>query len=462
MRCSQSGSRMLGWSRRRWVGVSMPRRLPVFYGWVIVVVAFVTMGLGVNARTAFSLLFPPILDEFGWERGTTAGAFSFGFFVSACLSPFVGRLMDRRGPRVVIEMGVGLLATGLLLALLVRQPWHLYVTLGVLVGGGANCLGYTGQSLFLPNWFVRRRGLAMSVAFSGVGVGAILVLPWLQALIGRAGWRAACWALGLLVLALLAPLNLLLRQRPEDLGLAPDGDHAVPTSTASGSTANIVDAAWVAVDWTLGRALRTARFWCIAVGYFCGLFAWYAVQVHQTKYLVEIGFSVTQAAWALGGVSLAGIPGQVVLGHVSDRIGREWVWTVGSLGFALCYLALLALRHTPTSTLLYLMVISQGLLGYGLTSVIGAIPAEIFQGPHYGTIFGTLMLAAIMGGAVGPWVTGALHDATGSYTLAFWIAIGCSALSAGAIWLAGSRQVRAVAGHVHPRRHHPRAQEGSL
>jgi MFS family permease len=138
---------------------SILRRLPVFYGWVIVVVARVTMGLGVNAHTAFSLLFPPILDEFGWERGTTAGAFSFGFFVSAWFSPFVGRLMDRRGPRVVIEMGVGLITTGLLLAPLVRQPWHLYVTLGVLVGGGANCLGYTGQSLFLPNWFVRRRGL---------------------------------------------------------------------------------------------------------------------------------------------------------------------------------------------------------------------------------------------------------------------------------------------------------------
>jgi sugar phosphate permease len=176
----------------------------------------------------------------------------------------------------------------------------------VLVGGGANCLGYTGQSLFLPNWFVRRRGLAMSVAFSGVGVGSMLVLPWVQAMIGRVGWRAACETLGLLVLALLAPLNLLLQQRPEDLGLEPDGDRSVRTSAASGPTANVVDAAWVAVDWTLSRAMRTARFWWIAAGYWCGLFAWYAVQVHQTKYLVEIGVSAPHAAWALGSVSLAG------------------------------------------------------------------------------------------------------------------------------------------------------------
>ena len=426
----------------------MTPRLPFFYGWVIVAVAFVTMALGVNARTAFSLLFPPILDEFGWERGVTAGAFSFGFLVSAVLSPSLGRLMDRRGPRFVMEMGVGLMAAGLLLAPLVSRPWHLYATLGVLVGGGSVCVSYTGQALYLPNWFVRRRGLAMSVAFSGVGVGSILLLPWLQTLIGRAGWRSACWAMAVLVLVLLVPLNLLLARRPEDLGLEPDGDRSSRDAAAARRAANVVDPAWAAIDWTLARALRTARFWWIAVGFLSGLYAWYAVQVHQTKYLVEIGFSASHAAWALGFVSLAGIPGQIALGHLSDRIGREWVWAVGNLGFVVCYLALLALGQAPTPPLLWVMVVSQGMLGYGLTSVIGAIPAEIFEGRHYGSIFGMLMLAAIGGGAAGPFVTGALHDVTGSYTLAWWLAIGCSVLSGVAIWLAAPRRVRVVAGRV--------------
>jgi MFS family permease len=422
-------------------------RLPLFYGWIIVAVVFVTMGVGVNARTAFSLLFPPILAEFGWERGVTAGAFSFGFLVSAALSPSLGRLMDRRGPRVVIELGVLLIGTGLLLATQVTQPWHLYATLGVMVGGGSVCLGYTGQSLFLPDWFVRRRGLAMSLAFSGVGVGSMILLPWVQALIGRSGWRAACWALGLLVLLLLVPLNLLLRRRPQDMGLEPDGDRATAGATTA-RPSNVVDAAWAAVDWTLARATRTARFWWIAIGYFLGLFAWYAVQVHQTKYLIEIGFTPRDAAWALGFVSLAGIPGQIALGWLSDRVGREWVWTVGSLGFAICYATLLLLAASPTMPLLYVMVIAQGMLGYGLTSVVGAIPAEIFQGRHYGSIFGTLMLSSIAGGAVGPWLTGVLYDRTGSYTLPFWIAIGCCVVSAVTIWLAAPRKVRAVAGRL--------------
>src|SRR5215471_18350732 len=162
-------------------------RPPFFYGWVLVAVAFVTMAVGVNARTAFSLLFPAILAEFGWDRAVTAGAFSFGFLVSAVVTPFVGRLMDLRGPRIVVELGVLTMGAGLILASLVSEPWQLYLTLGALVGGGVNCLAYTGQSIYLTNWFVRRRGLALSIAFSGVGIGLITVLPWLGWLIDAEG-----------------------------------------------------------------------------------------------------------------------------------------------------------------------------------------------------------------------------------------------------------------------------------
>src|SRR5688500_6326225 len=133
--------------------ITNPMRLPFFYGWLIVAVTFVTMAIGVNARTAFSLFFPPIISEFGWERGVTAGAFSFGFVVSGAVSPLIGRMMDRFGPRGVMELGVALMGGGLLLAPLTTQPWHLYLTIGVMVGAGSVCLGYSGQSLFLPNWF---------------------------------------------------------------------------------------------------------------------------------------------------------------------------------------------------------------------------------------------------------------------------------------------------------------------
>ena len=250
------------------------------------------------------------------------------------------------------------------------------------------------------------------------------------------------------MLVVLAPINLLLRQRPEDLGLQPDGD-AAPAGGPITQPTNVVNPAWAAVDWTLGRAVRTAPFWWIALAYFSALYVWYAVQVHQTKYLTEIGFSSTTAAWALGLVSLIGIPGQILLGHISDRIGREWVWSISTIGFAICFAALILLEHHPTPLLLYIMVGAQGGLGYGLTSIFGAMVAEIYQGKQFGTIFGTLMLAAIIGGALGPWATGALYDAQGSYATAFWICIGLSVLAVVAIWLAAPRKVRVVAGQVH-------------
>jgi MFS family permease len=434
-------------------------RLPFYYGWIIVAVAFVAMAMGVNARTAFSLLLPPILSEFGWDRSVTAGAFSFGFLVSAFGSPLLGRLMDLKGPKLVAQIGIVSVVVGLYLATLAHQPWHLYLSLGVLIGVGSVCLGYSGQSLYLPNWFVQRRGLAMGLAFSGVGIGSIILLPWMQRLMDAQGWRHACTMLAITVLALGLPLTFLLRKQPQDLGLLPDGVNPTPLPTealaaeascvnASKPHSNIVDAQWAAIDWTLARAMRTSRFWWLAAGYFCTMYAWYAVQVHQTKYLVEVGFSATEAAWALGAVSLAGIPGQIALGHLSDRIGREFVWVLSNLGFIATYLALLALGKGPSTVLLYLMILAQGLIGYGITAVFGAIPSEIFEGKHYGSIFGVLMLIAISGGACGPWLTGALFDYTGNYIAAYWVALACSAFACITIYFASPGKVRAVAGRI--------------
>ena len=422
----------------------LARALPFYYGWVIVAVVFVTMAIGVNARTAFSLVLPQLLDEFGWDRGVTAGAFSAGFMVSAVLTPLMGRMMDRRGPVLVMEIGVLASASGLLLATLATAPWHIYATLGVLVGAGSVCHGYTGQSLFLPGWFARRRGFATSVAFAGVGIGSILLLPAMQMGIEAVGWRRACVMLAIAMVVICAPINVLLRRRPQDLGLLPDGDTTPSAGAAPLRQIRVVDPAWVAVNWTLARAMRTARFWLLAVGFFGALYAWYAVQVHQTKYLVDVGFGARQAAWALGVVSLAGIPGQIALGVLSDRIGREAVWVIGCAGFALTYLALLALPLWPTPWLFWAMVIVQGGLGYGVTSVLGSVVVEIFEGPNFGAIFGAIMLAGLMGGAAGPFLTGWLHDLTGTYVAAFWLGIAASLMAAVAVTLAAPRRVRSV------------------
>ena len=417
-------------------------RLPFYYGWVVVAVAFVTMGIGVNIRTAFSLLFPPILDEFGWTRSETAATFSIGFLASTLITPLLGGAMDRLGPRWVVPFGAAIVSVGLVLATFTTQPWHLFITLGLLVVGGTVIFSYIGHSMFLPLWFVRRRGLAVGIAFSGVGVGSILLFPWFQHIIDTAGWRQSCWVMAALMMLVVFPLNLLLqRHRPEDLGLRPDGDDpAGNPAEGDGGMGRASEKPSREVNWTLRQALGSPAFWWIAVGYFCGLVIWYMVQVHQTKYLLDLGIGTEVAAYALGLVGLTGSIGLIGLGYISDRLGRELAWTVASLGFAGCYAVLLVMGLYPSPWLMYLMVVLQGLLGYGLASAFAVIPSEIFQGRSVAKIFGVLSIAASLGAAFGPWLGGALRDQTGSYAPAFWIAIVLSQVSLACIWMAAPRK----------------------
>ncbi len=428
-------------------------RLPFYYGWVVITIAFVSIAIGVNVRTAFSLLFPPILAEFGWDRGTTAAAFSFGFFANAFLNPLMGVVFDRFGPRVTLPIGCVLISAGMGLAPFATEPWHLFATLGVLVVSGGISVTYLGHSMFLANWFVQMRGLAIGIAYSGVGVGAIILFPWIQDIIDEQGWRHACWTMALLTLLLVAPLNAVLQRRhPFDLGLAPDGDPESLVTDRPTHAGTVVNAAWAEKDWRLSEALRTARFWWLSLAMSGGLFTWYVVQVHQTKYLGEVGFSSDFAALALGLAGLAGIAGQIGIGHFSDRFGREIGWTASMLGFFSCYALLVLLEARPEVWLVYLMICAQG-LGYGVATLYSAVPADIFQGRHYGRIVGSLSVSASLGAGAGPYLAGAIYDIDGSYEIGFWLGGIAALVSTLALWLASPRKIRLVAGqskHARP------------
>ena len=428
-------------------GPSLAARLPIYYGWVVVGTAFVTMSVGVSARTSFSLLFPPILDEFGWERGVTAAAFSMGFAASVMLVPVLGFVVTRFGPRVMIPAGATITAAGLVCATTATTPVEFYLTLGVMTVSFAVSMSYAGHSMFLPNWFVRRRGLATGIAFSGVGVGAIIILPWLQGVIASEGWRQACLSLAVLLVAVIVPLNILAQRRdPASLGLEPDGDNRRPGRSPAARPETVVDRRWAATDWTLARAVGTARFWWVTIGYFAGLFTWYSVQVHQTKYLLDVGFAPDFAALALGLVGFCGIFGQIGVGGLSDRIGREWGWTIALSGFALCYVLLIALPTLPSSVLVYAIVACQGLFGYGLGALYAAIAADIYSGPRFAVVFGFISVGGNLGAGAGPWLTGVIFDRAGTYAPAFALCVALALVSIFCIWMAAPRKVRLAAG----------------
>jgi len=426
---------------------------PFFYGWIVVAIAFVTMAIGVNARTSFSLLFPAILDEFGWSRGTIAATFSIGFIFSTMLTPFIGIMMDKVGPRVVLPLGGLLASIGLVFATYSSEPWHFFITLGVLVVGGSVFMSYFGHTLFVPNWFDRRRGFAMGVAFAGAGVGAMLLFPWMQYAIQTNGWRYACIVVAVIILAVLVPLNIFFqRNRPRDLGLEVDGgkitDDGVGKIRQQNLESRIVDKVWVETEWTVVRAMRTPRFWWLVIAFALALYAWYAVQVHQTRYLIDVGITPKGAAFALGLVGVTGVLGQIGVGALSDRIGRELAWTIALLGFVLTYACLFLLRIYPFEWLMFVMVGCQGFLGYGLASIFGSVPAELFSGKNYGKIFGFIGAVSNTGAAIGPWATGVFFDIDGDYTIAFSVAMVLCLLSIVSMWMASPGKVILVTGQA--------------
>ena len=324
---------------------------------------------------------------------------------------------------------------------------HLYVTLGLLVGAGANLLSFTAQSLYLPNWFIRRRSLAISIAFSGAGVGAIVLLPWIQVVIERDGWRASCWIMGLMVLLVLGPLNLLSANGPR---ICPCGQmgHPEPRWRRRPGTRRT----WSIrpghrVDWTLRRAMRTGRFWWIALAFFSGLFAWYAVQVHQTKYLIEVGSIRCWQAGLWGLSALSPFPAKS-----ARRTVRPYRPRVGVVDRMRWFRHMLLRADRPRNSAIACPALPDGgfpgvpRLRFAIRH--GPIVAEIFEGPHFGSIFGTIAVALISGGAAGPWVTGIIFDLAGSYRPSFLLGIGLCALSAAAIWIAAPRKVRVVPGRI--------------
>jgi MFS family permease len=430
----------------------LPRRrkkAPFFYGWVVIAVAFVTMAVSISARTTFSLLYPELLTEFGWSLSVTAGAYSLGFIVSMATLPFFGILMEKAGPRFVIPLGALLTAGGFVLLTVINDVVGLYIAMGVLIVNGSMATSYVVHSMFLPNWFVRNRGLTIGIAFSGVGAGALILLPLFQYIIDLNGWRTACIYMAILVVIILLPLNIFFqRLTPESMGLLPDGeDQPNDHGNAQQTTGNelILDHAWANTDWTVGRAVCTIRFWAMFTAMFCGLFIWYGIQTHQTKFLIDKGFDPSFAAAALGFTAFCGIFGQIGIGALSDRIGRELSWTISLAGFGAASVLMVLVGKSPSTELVYLAMAVQGLLGYGMSALFGAIVAEVFAGKRSASILALMGLGGNLGGGAGPFVLGAIHDAYGNYEIGFWLCWALSILSILCIWIVGPSRIRMLA-----------------
>lgn len=423
-------------------------RTKFFYGWVIVGVSFLTIAATYATRYSFTIFYVAMLKDLGWSRASLAGAFSLAMLIYGIFSPFIGGLMDRFGPRRLFPLAALMLALGMVASGYIRAPWHFYLTYGVLITLGLNGLGAVPHAPIISNWFILKRGLASGIIMVGYGVG-IVFAPLIQQMISRWGWRGTFPIFGLIVASLIIPLTVIFqRLHPQEKGLRPDGLEQEDLERlkkvyGTGADVSSIDPVWTSQDWTVRKAVRTVRFWGLMLaninfGFFMG-----TILVHQAPFIVDAGFSGMFAATILGLTGLVNAGGNLLWGTLSDRIGREWTYTMACGCAFFSMILLILVKGTSNPWLLYGHGILFG-LGYALASLWQGIAGDLFQGKQYGAIFGLMTVGFGVGNFLGPWLGGYLFDTRGTYAIALILCLVATVLSSFFIWVAGPRQVRLV------------------
>jgi MFS family permease len=413
------------------------RKARLYYGWIVVAIGFVTMMLTMGIFFSSGVLFAAIIADHGWSRASASLPFSLALISYAGTAWLAGRLFDRYGPRRLFPLGAICLGFGLIASTHMHASWQLCLSWGLLVAQGFNLAGFAPHLALAALWFNRRRGIATGVILSGASVGALVIVPTAQYLVNAYGWRVGYTLLGIAAMVCLVPLNAIWQyHQPADLGLYPDGAAVPPATTHTRSSGSSV------VPWTLWRALGTKRFWLLFV-LVCGL-GWSSniISVHQIAHMINNGVPSMVAASIIGMMSLLRAASSTVCGGLSDRFGREVIFSLGTFLCCLGLILLVLLRQPVPVWLLYGYALAFGVGNGVFASAYAAATADMFFGPYLGTILGVLELGWGLGGFAGSWFGGYWYDRWGSYHGVFALTIGVSLLSCIAMWLAAPRHLK--------------------
>ena len=389
------------------------RRKP-FYGYWIVLAAFlcniITFGCGFYA---FSLFVTPLQRQLGWGRGDVMAGFTIFFLTTGFVAPQAGRLVDRYGARVVMAAGAAIAGVGFLILFSMSALWHYYVGYAV-VGLGMAGTGQIPTSAVVCNWFQKRRGAAVGLMASGVGVGGLVLSPVVGGyLLPALGWSRSFLVLGILCWAVIIPLALLvIRTRPEEKGLRAFGDTEDAVGTEPG---RVVPKAGV----SLKVAMTTMTFWLIVVTYLLSHFAQVGAIQNQVPFLEDAGFPVAVSAGALGAVGMCSAFAKFGFGWLCDRIQAKYALAIGLALQTVSIIVLMNIGAGTPSWMAWLYAITMGLGIGSWLPTMSMLVSGYFGLARYGAIFGAVTIPYSVGSAIGPLVAGRMYDASGSYDQVF-------------------------------------------
>jgi MFS family permease len=386
------------------------KRGRVFYGWAIVAGAFLSHLLGYGVVTvAFGVFFPFMAEALSVSRGLLASTGITTRLASAAMAPLLGPIVDRRGPRLLVVLGTLSLAAGAGILALARSAWDVFLGYGVVMSVGVVTLGELTGDATVARWFVRRRGRALAWATMGLSAAGVVIPLPLAFVIERAGWRAAWAVLAVVVLALGLLAAGLMRRRPEDHGLAPDGMAASAPAAGRGAAAG--ERAFSARE-----AAGTPAFWLLVLSTNLAALALLGANLHLFAYLRDKGVSPALAATILTGLYVLQGIAKPLWGFVAERVPVRYCIAACYLGGAVGLLLLVASAS----------VVALGVFAavYGLTRgaqsfVTSLAWADYFGRDAQGAIRGLASPFRLAASASGPVLGGVLYDVTGSYGLAF-------------------------------------------
>jgi MFS family permease len=375
--------------------------------------AFITFTISAGLMHSYAVFLVAFLEDFQWSRAEASLAYSTSQLVAGASSPLVGTLVDRLGPRRLVLLGGSLLTLGLLASAYASALWQVVVLYGVVMTIGANCLGLVVFVPLLSRWYVHRRGMAISVVQSANGFSRAVSAPLVQLMIMAIGWRHAYLAQAAVMAVLVVPLA----------GFFRGTDSVAASARAAPDAAHRDAASQTDHDWAVKDAVRTRHFWLLFAVYLCTGLGSFLVSLHQLAFAVDVGFDKLYAATVLGVGSFLAIAGTIFTGTISDYIGRERS-AILAYGISIVgVVCALFITGPQQRWLLWLHACFFGLTWGARGPAITAKTADLFPGRHLGAILGVITIGAGIGSAVGSWAAGWIFDISGSYRLAFLLAI---------------------------------------